>query len=56
MSELNTIREAIDAIATGKFVVVVDDEDRENEDRGGLTVKNYKTVFTKSPKSRSIAV
>ena len=31
MSELNTIREAIDAIATGKFVVVVDDEDRENE-------------------------
>ena len=31
MSELNTIREAIDAIAAGKFVVVVDDEDRENE-------------------------
>lgn len=28
---LNTIREAIDAIAAGKFVVVVDDEDRENE-------------------------
>jgi len=31
VSELNTIREAIDAIAAGKFVVVVDDEDRENE-------------------------
>ena len=31
MPELNTIREAIDAIAAGKFVVVVDDEDRENE-------------------------
>ena len=31
MSELNTIREAIDAIAAGKFVVVIDDEDRENE-------------------------
>ncbi len=31
MSKLNTIREAIDAIAAGKFVVVVDDEDRENE-------------------------
>ena len=31
MSELNSIREAIDAIAAGKFVVVVDDEDRENE-------------------------
>ncbi len=31
MPELNTIREAIDAIAEGKFVVVVDDEDRENE-------------------------
>ena len=31
MSELNTIREAIDAISAGKFVVVVDDEDRENE-------------------------
>ena len=31
MSELNTIREAIDAIAAGKFVVVVDDEDREKE-------------------------
>ncbi|OUV78825.1 MAG: bifunctional 3,4-dihydroxy-2-butanone-4-phosphate synthase/GTP cyclohydrolase II [Acidimicrobiaceae bacterium TMED130] len=31
MSELNTIREAIDAIAAGQFVVVVDDEDRENE-------------------------
>jgi 3,4-dihydroxy 2-butanone 4-phosphate synthase/GTP cyclohydrolase II len=31
MPELNTIREAIDAIADGKFVVVVDDEDRENE-------------------------
>ena len=29
--ELNTIREAIDAIAAGEFVVVVDDEDRENE-------------------------
>jgi 3,4-dihydroxy 2-butanone 4-phosphate synthase/GTP cyclohydrolase II len=29
--DLNTIREAIDAIAAGKFVVVVDDEDRENE-------------------------
>ena len=31
MPELNTIREAIEAIASGKFVVVVDDEDRENE-------------------------
>ena len=31
MPDLNTIREAIDAIAAGKFVVVVDDEDRENE-------------------------
>jgi len=31
MPELDTIREAIDAIAAGKFVVVVDDEDRENE-------------------------
>jgi len=31
MPELSTIREAIDAIAAGKFVVVVDDEDRENE-------------------------
>ena len=31
MSELNTIREAIDAIAAGNFVIVVDDEDRENE-------------------------
>ena len=31
MPELNTIREAINAIAEGKFVVVVDDEDRENE-------------------------
>ena len=31
MSELNTIREAIDVIAAGGFVVVVDDEDRENE-------------------------
>lgn len=31
MPELNSIREAIDAIADGKFVVVVDDEDRENE-------------------------
>lgn len=31
MSSLNTIREAVDAIAAGKFVVVVDDEDRENE-------------------------
>ena len=31
MSELNTIREAIDAIAAGKFVIVIDDEDRENE-------------------------
>ncbi len=29
--KLNTIREAIDAIAAGEFVVVVDDEDRENE-------------------------
>ena len=31
MPELNTIREAIDAIAAGEFVIVVDDEDRENE-------------------------
>ncbi len=31
MPELNTIRNAIDAIAAGKFVIVVDDEDRENE-------------------------
>ena len=31
MPELNTIREAIDAIAVGEFVIVVDDEDRENE-------------------------
>ena len=31
MPELNTIREAIDAIAEGEFVIVVDDEDRENE-------------------------
>ena len=31
MSELNTIREAIDAIAAGEFVIVIDDEDRENE-------------------------
>jgi len=31
MTELNTIREAIDAIAAGNFVIVVDDEDRENE-------------------------
>ena len=31
MPELNTIREAIDAIAAGEFVIVVDDEDREHE-------------------------
>ena len=31
MSELNTIREAIDAVAAGEFVIVIDDEDRENE-------------------------
>ena len=31
MPELDTIRSAIDAIAAGKFVIVVDDEDRENE-------------------------
>ena len=31
MPKLNTIREAIDAIAAGEFVIVVDDEDRENE-------------------------
>ncbi|MEZ5000860.1 MAG: 3,4-dihydroxy-2-butanone-4-phosphate synthase, partial [Bacteroidales bacterium] len=27
----NTIQEAIDDIASGKLVIVVDDEDRENE-------------------------
>jgi len=31
MTELDDIRTAIDAIAAGGFVVVVDDEDRENE-------------------------
>ncbi len=31
MSELSTIPEAIEAIRNGQFVVVVDDEDRENE-------------------------
>ncbi|MEO6979885.1 MAG: 3,4-dihydroxy-2-butanone-4-phosphate synthase, partial [Mucilaginibacter sp.] len=28
---LNTIEEAIDAIKSGKTIIVVDDEDRENE-------------------------
>ncbi len=31
ISELNTIEEAIDDIANGKMIIVVDDEDRENE-------------------------
>ena len=29
--KLNTIEEAIDDFRQGKFVIVVDDEDRENE-------------------------
>lgn len=29
--KLNTVEEAVDAIKNGKFVIVVDDEDRENE-------------------------
>ena len=28
---LNTIEEALDAVRKGEFVIVVDDEDRENE-------------------------
>ncbi|MBN2482411.1 MAG: bifunctional 3,4-dihydroxy-2-butanone-4-phosphate synthase/GTP cyclohydrolase II [Bacteroidales bacterium] len=31
LSELNTVEEAIEEIRTGKVVIVVDDEDRENE-------------------------
>lgn len=31
VKELNTIEEAIDSIKKGEFVIVVDDEDRENE-------------------------
>ena len=30
--KLNTIAEAIEDFREGKFVIVVDDEDRENED------------------------
>ena len=30
--KLNTIEEAVADFAEGKFVIVVDDEDRENED------------------------
>ena len=29
--KLNTVEEAIEDIKEGKFVIVVDDEDRENE-------------------------
>ncbi len=29
--KLNTIEEAIDEIRNGNFIIVVDDEDRENE-------------------------
>ena len=29
--KLNTVEEAIEDIREGKFVIVVDDEDRENE-------------------------
>ena len=44
MSEikLNTIEEAIEVFREGKFLIVVDDEDRENE--GDFTYISY---FTK---------
>ena len=32
---INTIEEALDDFRAGKFVIVVDDEDRENEDHPG---------------------
>ena len=31
MNRLNTIKEAIEDFREGKFLIVVDDEDRENE-------------------------
>lgn len=43
--KLNSIEEAIDDFRKGKFVVVVDDEDRENE--GDLIVAAEKSLLSK---------
>ena len=45
MGEFNTIEEAIDEIKKGNFVVVLDDEDRENE--GDLIVAAEKVTTEK---------
>lgn len=39
---LATIEEAIEDIKAGKFVIIVDDEDRENE--GDLTIAGEKVT------------